>query len=100
MEKTLTVPESRKDFFIYLKKNSEIICIINKTLLYLQCVNDTELFDKVEGLNDREEMLDHLRFLIRYEEEILDDEIFYSKSEFYDELFDTIIMIADNLKEE
>ena len=59
MEKTLTVPESRKDFFIYLKKNSEIICIINKTLLYLQCVNDTEMFDKVEGLNDREEMLDH-----------------------------------------
>ena len=58
------------------------------------------MFDKVEGLNDREEMLDHLRFLIRYEEEILDDEIFYSKSEFYDELFDTIIMIADNLKEE
>ncbi len=66
----------------------------------MQCVNDTEMFDKVEGLNDREEMLDHLRFLIRYEEEILDDEIFYSKSEFYDELFDTIIMIADNLKEE
>ena len=66
----------------------------------MQCVNDTEMLDKVEGLNDREEMLDHLRFLIRYEEEILDDEIFYSKSEFYDELFDTIIMIADNLKEE
>ena len=76
------------------------ICTINKSLLYLQGVNDTEMFDKVEGLNDREEMLDHLRFLIRYEEEILDDEIFYSKSEFYDELFDTIIMIADNLKEE
>ena len=100
MEKTLTVPESRKDFFIYLKKNSEIICIINKTLLYLQCVNDTEMFDKVEGLNDREEMLDHLRFLIRYEKQILDDGTIFSESEFYDELFDTIIMIADNLKEE
>ena len=61
---------------------------------------DTEMFDKVEGLNDREEMLDHLRFLIRYEEEILDDEIFYSKSEFYDELFSVIVMIADELREE
>lgn len=51
------------------------IYTINKPLLYLQCVNDTEMFDKVEGLNDREEMLDHLRFLIRYEEEIFEDEI-------------------------
>jgi hypothetical protein len=58
------------------------------------------MFDKVEGLNDREEMLDHLRFLIRYEEEILDDGEIFSESEFYDELFSTIIMIADDLKEE
>lgn len=58
------------------------------------------MFDKVEGLNDREEMLDHLRFLIRYEEQILKDELIFSKSEFYDELFSTIIMIADDLKEE
>ena len=66
----------------------------------MQCVNDTEMVDMVEGLTHRAEMHVHLRFLTRYDEEILDDEIFYSKSEFYDELFDTIIMIADNLKEE
>ena len=75
------------------------MCNKQNVIIFALCY-DTEMFDKVEGLNDREEMLDHLRFLIRYEEEILDDEIFYSKSEFYDELFDTIIMIADNLKEE
>lgn len=73
---------------------------INESLLYLHCVYDTEMFDKVEGLNDREEMLDHLRFLIRYEREILEDGIIFSESEFYDELFSTIIMIADSLKEE
>lgn len=61
---------------------------------------DTEMFDKVEGLNDREEMLDHLRFLIRYEKDILNDGIIFSESEFYDELFNTIIMIADELREE
>lgn len=61
---------------------------------------DAEMFDKVEGLNDREEMLDHLRFLIRYEKEILDDGTIFSESEFYDELFSVIIMIADDLKEE
>jgi hypothetical protein len=58
------------------------------------------MFDKVEGLNDREEMLDHLRFLIRYEKDILNDGIIFSESEFYDELFNTIIMIADELREE
>ena len=76
------------------------ICTINKSLLYLQRVNDTEMFDKVEGLNDREEMLDHLRFLIRYEEEILEDGILYSESEFYDELYSTITMIAESFNEE
>lgn len=58
------------------------------------------MFDKVEGLNDREEMLDYLRFLIRYEKEILQDGMIFSESEFYDELFSTIIMIADDLREE
>ena len=56
------------------------------------------MLDLVEGLNDREEMLDHLRFLIRYEEKILEDEMFFTKSEFYEELFNTILMIADDLQ--
>jgi hypothetical protein len=56
------------------------------------------MLDKVEGLNDREEMLEHLRFLIRYEKAILKDGVIFSESEFYDELFGTIIMIADDLR--
>ncbi len=58
------------------------------------------MFNKVEGLNDREEMPDHLRFLIRYEEEILDDGVIFSESEFYEELYATILMIADDLRGE
>ena len=44
------------------------ICLLwNKQIVIIFAVcYDTEMFDKVEGLNDREEMLDHLRFLIRY----------------------------------
>ena len=45
-------------------------------------------------------MLDHLRFLIRYEKQILDDGTIFSESEFYDELFSVIVMIADELREE
>lgn len=56
------------------------------------------MFELVEGLNDREEMLDNLRFLIRYEEKILEDEMIFTKSEFYEELFSTIVMLADDLQ--
>lgn len=56
------------------------------------------MFDLVEGLNDREEMLDNLRFLIRYEKEILKDEMIFTESEFYEELYATILMIADDLR--
>ena len=78
------------------------ICLLwNKQIVIIFAVcYDTEMFDKVEGLNDREEMLDHLRLLIRYEKQILDDGTIFSESEFYDELFSVIVMIADKLKEE
>lgn len=76
-------------------------CTINKSLLYLQCDNEvTEMFELVEGLNGREEMLDNLRFLIRYEEKILEDETIFTKSEFYEELFSTIVMLADDLQKD
>jgi hypothetical protein len=75
------------------------LCNKQNVIIFALCY-DTEMFDKVEGLNDREEMLDHLRFLIRYEKDILNDGIIFSESEFYDELFNTIIMIADELREE
>ena len=58
------------------------------------------MFEKVEGLNDREEMLNHLRFLIRYEKKILEDEMIFTESEFYEELFSTIVMIADYLRKD
>ena len=75
------------------------ICLLcNKQIVIIFAVcYDTEMFDKVEGLNDREEMLDHLRFLIRYEKEILNDGTIFSES---DELFSVIVMIAEELKEE
>lgn len=67
----------------------------------MQCDNEvTEMFELVEGLNDREEMLDNLRFLIRYEEKILEDEMIFTKSEFYEELFSTIVMLADDLQKD
>lgn len=67
----------------------------------MQCDNEvTEMFELVEGLNGREEMLDNLRFLIRYEEKILEDETIFTKSEFYEELFSTIIMLADDLQKD
>ena len=75
------------------------MCNKQNVIIFALCY-DTEMFDKVEGLNDREEMLDHLRFLIRYEKDILNDGIIFSESQFYDELFNTIIMIADELREE
>lgn len=58
------------------------------------------MFEKVEDLNDREEMLNHLRFLIRYEKKILEDEMIFTESEFYEELFSTIVMIADYLRKD
>ena len=55
-------------FCLFLNKQNVIIFAV--------CY-DTEMFDKVEGLNDRDEMLDHLRFLIRYEKQILNDGTFF-----------------------
>lgn len=87
---------NKMSFIIFFLQKA---CTINKSLLYLQCDNKvTEMFELVEGLNDREEMLDNLRFLIRYEEKILEDEMIFTKSEFYEELFSTIVMLADDLQ--
>lgn len=58
------------------------------------------MFDKVEGLNDCEEMFDYLRFFIWYEEEIFEDGIFYFELEFYDEFYSIIIMIVESFNEE
>lgn len=94
-----TAPHIKTDKSYYFFSSK--ICIINKSLLYLQCDNEvTEMFELVEGLNDREEMLDNLRFLIRYEEKILEDEMIFTKSEFYEELFSTIVMLADDLQKD
>lgn len=65
---------------IYYREEITICLLHNKQIVitFALCY-DTTMFDKVEGLNDREEMLDHLRFLIRYEKEILEDGIIFFK---------------------
>lgn len=50
-----------------------------------------------EGLNDRVELLQYLKFLLRNEEQIL-SEGWYSESDFYEELFKTVKALAENLQ--
>ena len=46
-----------------------------------------------EGLNDREELLNELRFFLRYEEELIGDG-WYSESDFYEIVFELIKELA------
>ena len=50
--------------------------------------------DVEDGLNDREELLDYLRFLLRYEDELINDG-WYSESDFYEEVFKTINRLSE-----
>lgn len=54
--------------------------------------------DVEEGLNDREDLLNYLRFLLRYENELIEDE-WYSKSDFFEEVDKTINRLAELTKE-
>lgn len=49
-----------------------------------------------EGLKDRVELLQYLRFLLRNEESILFD--WCSESDFYEEVFKTVKELAENLQ--
>ena len=57
------------------------------------------MFDLIDGLNDREEMLDYLRFLFRNDQELIEDE-WFSESEFLEQVYSTVMMLANNLEKE
>ena len=65
----------------------------------MHCLRETEMFDLIDGLNDREEMLDYLRFLFRNEKELIEDE-WFSESEFLEQVYSTVMMLANNLEKE
>lgn len=49
------------------------------------------------GLNDRVELLEYLKFLLRNEEQFLSSG-WYSESDFYEEVFRTVKELAENLQ--
>ena len=57
------------------------------------------MFDLIDGLNDREEMLDYLRFLFRNEKELIEDG-WFSESEFFEEVYSTVVVLAEELNKE
>ena len=74
-------------------------------LLFVQSSNDYYLCRVLEGqsmqiddegLKDRVELLQYLRFLLRNEESILFD--WCSESDFYEEVFKTVKELAENLQ--
>lgn len=65
--------------------------LIRKTLLPLQCLNDKEMFDFVNELKAREEMVKELRHLFRHEEEMKRDGFFKSEAEFQQAIVDAFL---------
>ena len=58
----------------------------------------TEMFDNLEGLKDREELLHELKSLLRFEDN-LKKEGWYSESDFADEIKKLILELAEILKQ-
>lgn len=63
------------------------------------CLKETEMIDLMEGFKGREEMLDYLRFLFRNEKELIEDG-WFSKSEFFEEVYSTVVVLAEELNKE
>ena len=57
------------------------------------------MIDLMEGFKGREEMLDYLRFLFRNEKELIEDG-WFSESEFLEQVYSTVMMLANNLEKE
>lgn len=57
------------------------------------------MIDAIEGFKGREEMLDYLRFLFRNEKELIEDK-WFSESEFFEEVYSTVLLLADELNKE
>ena len=62
-------------------------------------LSKTEMIDNDEGLKDREETLNELRSLFRYEEQLLSGG-WYSKADFVKEAYQLILKLADLLKQD
>ena len=60
------------------------------------CLKETEMIDLMEGFKGREEMLDYLRFLFRNEKELIKDG-WFSESEFFEEVYSTVVVLAEEL---
>ena len=58
-----------------------------------------EMIDLMEGFKGREEMLDYLRFLFRNEKELIEDG-WFSESEFFEEVYSTVVVLAEELNKE
>lgn len=63
------------------------------------CLKETEMIDLMEGFKGREEMLDYLRFLFRNEKELIEDG-WFSESEFFEEVYSTVVVLAEELNKE
>lgn len=63
------------------------------------CLEETEMIDLMEGFKGREEMLDYLRFLFRNEKELIEDG-WFSESEFFEEVYSTVVVLAEELNKE
>ena len=57
------------------------------------------MIDLMEGFTGREEMLDYLRFLFRNEKELIEDG-WFSESEFFEEVYSTVVVLAEELNKE
>ena len=62
----------------------------------MYCLEETEMIDLMEGFKGREEMLDYLRFLFRNEKELIEDG-WFSESEFFEEVYSTVVVLAEEL---
>lgn len=70
-----------------------------KTDYLCAVLNDKAMFNTLKGLKAREEMLDNLRFLFRYEDQ-LKQEGWYSDSEFFEEVVNVFLeAVAKQFKE-
>ena len=63
----------------------------------MHCLEETEMIDLMEGFKGREEMLDYLRFLFRNEKELIEDG-WFSESEFFEEVYSTVVVLAEELR--
>ena len=85
-------------FVNYVKELIEYLSN-NQMLIILRCLEEAEMIDLMGGFKGREEMLDYLRFLFRNEKELIEDG-WFSASEFFEEVYSTVVVLAEELNKE